>query len=199
MIKKKLKNKKIPAVLLVILLTISSSSTVNAASYYTFNDHTMIGGVGGSGTKYYWVKSYTKKSNAAMKDWVYTTSRLNYSTSLSFKSTSDRANSVIDIMSTSSRGSHSKNVLAWTEFYKSGSSITPSENNWKYCYIKLYKPTFKSLSSSGKKGTIAHEMGHAFGLAHNNSNPNSIMCQTGSGRRVSSAQICDLKGINHLY
>lgn len=48
-------------------------------------------------------------------------------------------------------------------------------------------------------GTIAHEAGHAFGLAHNQGNPKSIMCQTGSGRSVSSAQICDLKGINHLY
>ena len=55
------------------------------------------------------------------------------------------------------------------------------------------------MTKNGRKGTIAHEAGHAFGLAHNQGNPKSIMCQTKYGRAVSSAQICDLKGINHLY
>lgn len=89
--------------------------------------------------------------------------------------------------------------LAWTEFYKSGKNINPSTVNWKYCYVKIYKTNFNKLTKNGRKGTIAHEAGHAFGLAHNQGNPKSIMCQTKYGRAVSSAQICDLKGINHLY
>ena len=102
-------------------------------------------------------------------------------------------------MTTSGKGNHSDGVLAWTEFYKSGKNINPSTVNWKYCYVKIYKTNFNKLTKNGRKGTIAHEAGHAFGLAHNQGNPKSIMCQTKYGRAVSSAQICYLKGINHLY
>lgn len=188
-----------------LIITLVTPCQVFAADYYTFNDHKMKGGVGdyGKNKRYYYIvnsaSSYTEQIDKAIKQWVNTTSRLGYTTSLSFAKTTNRANSVLDYMVTSNREGHSTGVLAWTEFYKSGNSINPSSSNWKYCYVKLYKPNFKNLSKSGKKGTIAHEAGHAFGLAHNQGNPKSIMCQTGSGRSVSSVQICDLKGINHLY
>lgn len=202
--KKQRKKAKVCYMMIFFLCTIlilgGFTMPVHAQNYYTFNNHKMIGGVGGSGTKYYYVassaKNYSKYCTSAMNDWVYTTERLNYTTSISFKKTTTRSNSVIDILGTKNRGSHSKGVLAWTEFYKSGSTINPNNANWKYCYIKIYTPSLKASSS---KGTIAHEIGHAFGLAHNNKNVKSIMCQTGSGRKVSTAQICDLKGINHLY
>lgn len=163
----------------------------------------MQGGVGdyGKNKRYYYIvnSSYSEQIDKAIKQWVNTTSRLGYTTSLSFAKTTNRTNSVLDYMETSNREGHSTGVLAWTEFYKSGNSVNPLVSNWKYCYVKLYKPSFNKLSISGKKGTIAHEAGHAFGLAHNQGNPKSIMCQTKNGRSVSSAQICDLKGINHLY
>lgn len=65
--------------------------------------------------------------------------------------------------------------------------------------IELNYDEYGSLSSFNKKGTMSHEFGHALGLAHDNSNPNVIMCQLGSGRVVNSAQSDDLNGISFLY
>lgn len=190
---------------LLLIIVLSTPCRIFAASYYTFNDHKMIGGVGdyGKNKKYYYIVSnagsHADLINGSIKQWVNTTSRLGYTTSLSFAKTTNRSNSVLDYMTTSGKGNHSDGVLAWTEFYKSGKNINPSTVNWKYCYVKIYKTNFNKLTKNGRKGTIAHEAGHAFGLAHNQGNPKSIMCQTKYGRAVSSAQICDLKGINHLY
>lgn len=42
-------------------------------------------------------------------------------------------------------------------------------------------------------------MGHAFGLAHNNSNPYSVMCQLGEGRKVQRVQRVDNEPIKRKY
>jgi predicted Zn-dependent protease len=189
-----------------------NASTVHAADYYTYNDHHMTGyGVGnyGKNTQKYFVVDTTHKHqgvvNSAMSEWINTTSRLNYTTPISFEQTTTRADSVIDFMNTGTlkdhNGStHSESVLAWTEFYiAGGNQVDASTQNWKYCYVKFYCTNFDKKSTTNRKGTAAHEIGHCFGLRHNNTNTNSIMCQTAHNRKVSSAQICDLKGINHLY
>lgn len=198
---KNIKNIIVAIIVIVTFLFIDNGMNVNAKDYYTFNDHKMSGGVGqyGNYRRYYYIlssaDSYKSKISTAMDEWVHT----NYTTSLSFRKTSDRKNSVVDVMATSKIGSHASGVLAWTEFYKhGGGSVNPDKSNWKYTYVKIYKPNFKGKGVS-QKGTIAHEFGHCFGLAHNNSKPKSIMCQTAYGRSVSKAQKCDLKGINHLY
>ena len=49
------------------------------------------------------------------------------------------------------------------------------------------------------RGTIVHEIGHTLGLAHNNSNPQSIMCQTGYGRSVQTVQKIDNTAVVNLY
>ena len=61
------------------------------------------------------------------------------------------------------------------------------------CYKK------SSFSNDQALGTLIHEMGHAFGLAHYNSNPNSIMCQTNKGRKVQRVQKTDNDTINAIY
>lgn len=50
-----------------------------------------------------------------------------------------------------------------------------------------------------KKATAAHELGHVFGLAENNSNPYSIMCQNASGRKVSVPMYVDLIQVRNMY
>lgn len=197
---KKIRKIKMGILMVLVLFTscFNENITAYAKNYYTYNDHKMIGGVGqyGNYRRYYYIlnsaSSHKGKIETAINDWVYNS----ITTSLSFRETSNRENSVMDIMKVENGGS--SGVLAWTEFYKSGSSVSPSNQDWKYTYIKLYKPNFKS-ENCNIKGTIAHEMGHCFGLAHNNSKPDSIMCQTAYGRSVNKAQKCDLKGINHLY
>lgn len=78
--------------------------------------------------------------------------------------------------------------------------------NYSWTEIVLNSSVFDSLSNKSglsgnrhRQGTVAHEFGHAMGLAHSNSNPNVIMCQYGRGRKVYLPTADDLNGINALY
>ena len=48
-------------------------------------------------------------------------------------------------------------------------------------------------------GTIAHEIGHAFGLSHRITNKNSIMCQLWNGRKTNIVQATDRTNLAHVY
>ena len=96
----------------------------------------------------------------------------------------------------------SDSVLAETRFYSStGARVQPQKSNWYYSEIYINHDAFSKPSFSNEQalGTVIHEMGHAFGLAHNNTNVNSIMCQTAYGRRVQRVQKTDNDAINRLY
>lgn len=93
-------------------------------------------------------------------------------------------------------------VLAETlHFDSSENQVQNHDKNWYYAKILINDDNFKksSFSNENAQGTIIHEMGHAFGLAHNNTNPNSIMCQTSSGRKVQRVQYVDNNAINKKY
>jgi hypothetical protein len=93
-------------------------------------------------------------------------------------------------------------VLAETKFFNSGGGqIGPTSANWAYAEIHINNDTFRSpsFSNAQAQGTVIHEMGHAFGLAHDQGNPYSIMCQTGAGRIVQSVQKVDNDAILTLY
>jgi len=48
-------------------------------------------------------------------------------------------------------------------------------------------------------GTMAHEIGHVFGLSENNGNPQSIMCRTSANRAVQVPQVMDRVSIIDKY
>ena len=66
---------------LLLIIVLSTPCQIFAASYYTFNDHKMIGGVGdyGKNKKYYYIvsnaDSHADLINGSIKQWVNTTSR----------------------------------------------------------------------------------------------------------------------------
>jgi len=94
------------------------------------------------------------------------------------------------------------NIYAWTQFYSSnGTQISPTASNWYYTEIHINHDMYSSpnFTNTQAKGTTIHEMAHAFGLAHYNSNPNSIMCQTAYGRIAQTVQKVDNDAVNAIY
>lgn len=93
------------------------------------------------------------------------------------------------------------NVIAVTYFYNNlEQQVYPQNNDWYSATIHLSDEVLSSddISNSVATGTFAHELGHAFGLAHNMSK-NSIMCQVGAGRAVQTVQLVDHNTLNSLY
>ena len=90
-------------------------------------------------------------------------------------------------------------LLAETRFYDgSGTRMNPY-TDYVYTEIFINDTTMHNLPVDNMRGTIAHEIGHTLGLAHNNSNPQSIMCQTGYGRSVQTVQQIDNTAVVNLY
>lgn len=90
-------------------------------------------------------------------------------------------------------------LLGWAEFWRYSTELDPNTQNWGWNKIMINFPSFNTLSVYHRKGTIAHEMGHAFGLAHSTNN-SVIMAQYGNHARIyNTAQKDDLNGINYLY
>jgi hypothetical protein len=96
-------------------------------------------------------------------------------------------------------------ILGETLWYKYSTLVTDSSGrpteNFGWTEIRLNTPVFadSSFSTFNRQGTIAHEMGHAMGLAHY-TDPNVIMAQYNNGyREVNRPSSEDLYGINVLY
>ncbi len=93
-------------------------------------------------------------------------------------------------------------TLAWTRFFNgNGGEIYPWNTNWYYAEVHINNDAYRnpSFTNSQAQGTTTHEVGHALGLAHDNNNIYSIMCQTGYGRAVQTVQKVDNDAINILY
>lgn len=190
-------------ILFVLFIFIYTQFEVYASSnYITFDDHILTGGVGNYGysTRYYYVDSsalsYSTIIPTAVGRWVNTSTVL--TTPISVHNTSIKSSSVIDVYATTNKLLAAN---AYTSFFRYSSSIDPMISNWGWTEITINKSYCNSsfLSTQEQIGVLAHELGHCFGLNENNNNKNSIMCQSASGRLVTSPQYCDLLGINYLY
>lgn len=206
------------AMTLLILLGIVMFPLFNiksSAAYATFpNNAKLIGGVGNYGDKlrYYWISSSAESNRKAITDarnsWVRTSDIL--STSIDIGETTVQSNSVIDIhkyVLTNEKGF--KSIYAMTYFYTTSNASSmikydPVDVNYKWAKIVLNGQYYDELkvknSSTGlceRQGVVAHELGHAFGLAHSTSKYR-IMSQFNT-REVDTPQKEDLKTINYLY
>lgn len=204
--------KKLFGVVLAMFILIGANIPVYA--YNTFG-YTLNGGVGNYGysTRNYWVdssaSSYTTLIDDAVSSWVHTTSRLSITTPISLSRTTTKSSSYFDVYLLAMPGS--SNTVAGTYFYvKNVGCINPNlegpNQNWSWTEIHLNSNSFPTLSVSNsltddqnRQGTIAHEFGHAMGLAHNNNNTNVIMCQLKYGRKVYLPMADDANGINSIY
>ena len=85
-------------------------------------------------------------------------------------------------------------VYAVTTFYSGGYSkgVYPDNQNWDHCIIKANHAYTVSLS------TFVHKFGHVLGLGHD-TNKNSIMCPTGSGRVATVPSYSDYTLVYQKY
>ncbi len=199
--------RKISIFIMSILLMFIAIPTSMAASTETpVFGHVMTGGIGRvtiyvdgttAPTASYWEFLLVD----AVDNWMYTGYGANAFYGIYVSS---NVGSKMDIYGKTSSywGADGPYVLASTGFYDGDNvPVNPSYNDWYFAQIDLNDTVLRrdDISNTQATGTFIHEMGHAFGLAHNNSNVNSIMCQTGYGRAVQTVQKVDNDALNILY
>lgn len=86
------------------------------------------------------------------------------------------------------------NILAATYFIVEGAVTVDPRENWSDIRIDV-----DNDQGTINSGTIAHEVGHGYGLRHRITEQNSIMCQTANGRLVSTPQTIDINVLRHIY
>lgn len=89
--------------------------------------------------------------------------------------------------------------IAETSFFSSSGISGSGSVPYYYSEIRINTDEFPSRTSFQKIGTMAHEFGHAMGLAENNSNTSSIMCQLSSGRTVNTVSNEDYATVVSIY
>lgn len=176
--------------------------------YHTFSDHKMSHGVGnyGNNRRYYWTTGFSSTYNSyiskAVNEWVNTSpGGPNVTTSISIRKTNTRSSAMFEF--------HNKylgaNILGRTHFYLYSNEIAltsgtlTKDYGWSLVEISVKSLTNHSISANQCKGTIAHELGHAMGLSHQNNRRAGIMCQTAYSRTATRADAKDCKTINHIY
>lgn len=94
-------------------------------------------------------------------------------------------------------------ALAVTELYNNQGAKYDNcnEGNWYYVKIIINEDKFRrdSFSNAEAVRTLIHEMGHAFGLKHDITNPYSIMYPNNQGIKVFKVQLVDHNAMNWLY
>lgn len=193
-------------IVLICVLCLFSFSFSCFADAEKIGDYVLNGGVGswGYASRYFYITpqaaGYSTVIQNAMDSWIYTTSRLSISTSISWLRTYTQSLSVMDILL---GDFYNPSIGAMTNHYLFGSPVVPVYQNWGWCDIRLnycfYGGGFNNLSDYNKQGTVAHEMGHVFGLDETNYDTRSIMCQLGANREVNEPQAGDLATIQEMY
>lgn len=190
---------------LLICSSVVISNSFPAFAYSTFNDHVFTGGVSNLtySTEDDSVNSYIESTmKSAANSWNNT----NCGVSLTETAKHGSANIIFyydeDL---TNAADDNAGVIAFTKFYLTNSKWVGGDSdnhsgptsNWSKSHIIINPSVYNTLSTSVKTASLAHELGHAFGLAH--SNDRTVLMYPSSARTVYTPQIDDTNGIIHLY
>ena len=89
-------------------------------------------------------------------------------------------------------------VWGETRFYDQFANQQSPSVDYIFTRIYINDSAVHNISATKIRRMIIHEMGHAFGLAHN-SNPYSIMYPYDEGHMVNTVQQVDVNDLNALY
>lgn len=172
-----MKMKKLVTVLLSLLLVLTVITNIDAASFR----YRMNGGVGNNGARLYYTQSSMSvpygiyaASWTGMNKWIYTPSGT-YTPVYFIRTTTDRPNSVVDMLY--DNYGHTKwHGLTTHKIRKD--DVDADRTNWNWALIEMnnYYGFIENGKSVGEN-VASHELGHAFGLAHNYDD-SSIMSKT---------------------
>lgn len=203
------RNKKkglIVMVLSILILSLQTTSTFADVGYSTFNDHVLKSGI--SNIQYYvdssasdyksLIKNAFSDWKTAVANWEDAIGEDNVSIGYILKSSINNTTIRIDAVNDDTYPNNKNN--AWTWFCNSnGRHINQYNQDWTYNTITINTYNTAKKSNSLKKGIIAHELGHCFGLDEHNSMRASIMCQSSHNRSVTTPQECDAMGVADLW
>lgn len=141
--------------------------------------------------------SYTSSINTGINRWTnsgYSPSDFIHMTAVSSNYATD-----VDYYAFDEEDFPVSSVTALTTYFSSSGMGTSDARPYYYTEILINKDAFASFTSFEKIGTMAHELGHAFGLDENNKNTSSIMCQISSGRTVNKVSSEDYATVVDIY
>ncbi|MEE0830418.1 MAG: matrixin family metalloprotease [Longicatena sp.] len=134
---------------------------------------------------------YTYNINNGAYNWMYT----GYDKPIYMSPVSSTSGSTIDFYTYEDNGT---NAIAYTIFYDSNNKQQTYTKDYLWCKV-YFNNMYKYDTKINHDAVAAHEIGHVLGLDDNNDNKYSIMCQTGSRRKVNKPQKIDSEEVVTIY
>ncbi|MEH7455386.1 reprolysin-like metallopeptidase [Gottfriedia acidiceleris] len=174
---------------------------INSKAYTTFKGHKMSSGIGnyGKSTKFYWVDSsantYSTKIATAFERWTYSTKYTGITTPISYRKTTNKSASTVDIYKVKSIGI---GIVGQTMFLVNQTYVNPSIQNWYWSKIELSESLLSKFPQY-QQVTISHEIGHAFGLNHTAKELMDPGADLAYSIGIQFPRKDEFNGINYLY
>lgn len=198
--------KNVFSLIFIFVCFLSLLPKLSAATIGPVYGHKMTGGIGNvsiyiDNRTHPYATYYERLIKIAVKNWDntgYGTNKFNY------VFVGSNNGSKVDMYSHygSYFGSGASTTLAGTAFYSASEvKVNQYSSDWYSATIHLNDDVLSmdAISNEEATATFIHEFGHAFGLAHNDSNKYSIMCRNSYGRKVSTVQLIDHNTLNSIY